>query len=328
MERQMKEQKEDIRQKLYSLRLDGRERYLKFMGIDVEKVRELEKNIDAQYMELAAAVKETLKDSGKEIVEQHNLSIERTSRIHERNLERIIELPRLYPELVPRLPRLFCYCFPLSLAQYIDKGHSVTIDPPSGGTGAGSVTYDPTDCVAHPHADASGGGTGTINSVEVKTWCKFAFTPTHDGFHCIDPTALMNGHMLLWTWGTCGGTPEDLGSGSVKVELKVRVDQLSATLKTIQHKIVDEVKTAGGDIHTGFYYDSAVHGGAYMTVYLEGGHEAVVFVECVCEVEVANHGKVWVDMQTSPHFYYKVPEVRWGRVFCYPWALPLKTVTT
>ena len=143
MEKQEKERNEEIRQKLYSLRLDGRERYLKFMGIDVGKVRELEKRMDAQYEELAATVKETLKDSGKEIVEQHNLSIERTCRIHERNLERIIELPQLYPDLAPRLPRLFCFCFPLKLADYIDKGHSVTINPPSGGTGAGSVTYDP-----------------------------------------------------------------------------------------------------------------------------------------------------------------------------------------
>jgi hypothetical protein len=325
-----RDQEKEIRQRLHELRRSGREQYLKLMDIDVPEVRELEKKLDAQYEELTSMVKGGLKDSGKQNAEQHGLSFDRACRVHEKTMEKMIDLSQDLPTTRPPLARLYCFCFPWKQAGYIDHDHSVVIDPPSGGTGSGSVTFEATGCVAHPYAEAKGGGTGSINSVEVKAWCKYAFMPPDDGYYCISPTVFMNGHMLLWTWGTCGGTPEDLGIGSVEVNLNVRVDQLSATVKTLKHEVLDESKSAGHNINTGWHYDSTLHGGAQMSAYLEGNHEAVVFVECESRVEIANHGRVWVDMQTSPHFYFKVPEVRWGRVVCLPYPLYLmyETVKT
>jgi hypothetical protein len=129
----------------------------------------------------------------------------------------------------------------------------------------------------------------------------------------------MNGHWLIWTWGTCEGVSH--GSGKLHVKNRVKVYQVLSLLKETEYTVVDFVST-GPDDQSGFSYDSIMDGGAGVSVYLEGGHEAIVEVECECYVEISNHGRAWVDMQTSPHFYYKVNQLRWGPVWCWPiiWA--------
>lgn len=84
----------EIRQKLYELRRQGRERYLELMGVDIPKVRELEKEIDAQYEELAVGIQDMLKDAGKEIVaEQHEASLEMVQGPIRKDIERMVERP-------------------------------------------------------------------------------------------------------------------------------------------------------------------------------------------------------------------------------------------
>ena len=63
---------------------------------------------------------------------------------------------------------------------------------------------------------------------------------------------------------------------------------------------------------------STVDGGLATSVLLQGGHEAVVWVKCKIFAEVTNHGRAWVDMQTSPKFYFRTDAMPWGRVFCFP----------
>jgi hypothetical protein len=309
----MERKDETVRQQLYDLRLKGRERYLELMGVDMPKVRALEKELDTGYEKLAGEVRRSLKKAGAEAAEWHRKSQAKGKRMLEAEVAKAAILEHLEPKVAIPL----CWCFSIMQATPVGTGEDdVVIDPPTGGTGSGSVTYDATGNVAHPIADAKGGGTGTINSAQVTTWFKFAFTPSHDRAYCIRPLAYMNGHWLLWTWGTCGGTPEDLGSGIVRATVKVRVTQLASTIKEIEHDVVNVSLSAGSSQESGFYYDSSTDGGASTFAVLEGGHEAVIFVSCDIYAKIANHGRAWVDMQTSPHFYFKVPELYWGPVVC------------
>jgi hypothetical protein len=184
---------------------------------------------------------------------------------------------------------------------------------------SGSVTYNAADNIAHPNAEAQGMGTGTVNTATVSTSFRFSFTPETDRSYCIRPFVYMNGHWLVWTWGSCSDL-QDRGSGAVAITLRVRVDQLSLPVKQIEHKVLEQTASDGEGFESGFAYDSEVDGGATMQAHLQGGHEAVIWVECESYAQIVKHGRAWVDMQTSPSFYFMVPEVWWG--WLSPWAWP------
>lgn len=312
----------DIRQRLYELRRRGRERYLQLMDIDVPTVRKLEKEINAQYEELAVAIQDMLKDAGKEKADMHESSLKRVHSMIHKDIEAVIAgpyVPERWPERWPG-PFVKCPCtYPFTAPSVPEAPpvHTVVIDSGTPPTASGSVTYNAAANIAHPIADSGWGqGTGTINSAKVTTSFRFPFMPTTDRTYCIRPIVYMNGHWQVWTWGTCAGTAEDLGSGTARVALRVRVTQLDQTIKEIEHLVFEKNASGGLDIQSGFAYDSQVDGGAAMTVYLQGGYTAVVWVECESYAQIANHGRAWVDMQTSPFFYFKVPVVWWGWRSC------------
>jgi hypothetical protein len=314
----------EIRQKLYDIRIRGRERYLKLMGVDLQKVRELEKSVDSEYQELAKAVERNLKESGKERAHVHRGSFERAISIFNKDLQAVLD----HPSRADLSKVVYCPCvYPFTASPAPPPQDSVILDPPTGGGASGSVTYNSADNIAHPKADTGWGqGTGTINSSTVKTSFRFSFMPTADRSYCIRPVVYMNGHWQVWTWGTCSGLTEDLGSGVAKVVLRVRVDQLSLPVAQKEHVVFEQTASGGVDIESGFGYDSEVDGGASLVATLQGGHEAVAWVECESYAQISNHGRAWVDMQTSPFFYFWVPEVRWGWRSCFPW-FPLFTAT-
>lgn len=305
----------EISKKLYELRLKGKESYLEFMGIDIGKLRALEKEINSQYERLISELQDTLKETGKIIREQHAASLERFIWFINEDVESIF---KYYAKSGVYFTPCIYYPFPLSS---VDRGDKTIIDPPTGCGASGSVKYGKTNNIAHLKVDSGGGqGTGTINSARVKTWFKFSFTPKETGLYCIYPLVQMNGHCLLWTWGTCGGTVEDLGRGKAIATLRVRVDQLSTPVRQIEHIVFEHDSSAGSNYESGFGYDSEVNGGANMGVFLKENHEAVIWIECDIYVEIANHGRAWIDMKSSPFFYFKVPAVYWGRSrFFIPW---------
>jgi hypothetical protein len=127
----------------------------------------------------------------------------------------------------------------------------------------------------------------------------------------------MSGHYLLWTWGDCDGGNQ--GSGLVRVTLQIQVDQFSSPVSTRNHVVLEQITSSpGANFESGFSYDSAVDGGAATTAFLQGGHEAVVWVRAICEAEITNRGAAWVDMQSSPTFYFKADRVNWGWKICIP----------
>ncbi len=309
-------ERRDIAQKLYDLRRKGREKHLELAGVEVKKLRALEERIDADFGKLAEAVKKDLAETGAEVADRHEVSRNRTVMIDQKVAEGVIS-----PHITDMRAPIFCICLSHNFAADAGHGHEPAIlTPPSGGTGIANVTFETTGCVAHPIADARGQGTGTTNSAEITSWCRYSFMPSVDGLYCIKPLIYLNGHYLVWTWGTCSGLAEDLGTATAQVVVTVQVDQLSLPVKTVAHTVVDKTGSGGSDTQSGFAYDSEIDGGASTSVFLQGGHEAVVWIKCTAFAEVVNHGRAWVDMQTSPKFYAKVDQVRWGRILCFPWA--------
>lgn len=297
---------QDIRQRLNELQRQSREQHMELAGVDVKALRDLEQKIDKQFTDLAESLKKELRGNGSDIAERHKISQKRTEALFQKEIEGLLPPEIFHPT--------FCFCLPFISAANVDHGNEpAEIDPPADA----SVTFESTDCIGHPYVDAKSPGAGGTSIAELTSYCRFSFIPSTDGIYCIRPLVYMNGHFLAWTWGACNGT--GLGTAIAQVKLQVQIDQLSLPVKTIEHTIVDEVVSGGSDTQGGFAYDSAIDGGASTSVILQGGHEAVVWVKCICYVKVIDHGRAWVDMQTSPQFYFKVPTVRWGKVFCWPW---------
>lgn len=329
-----------IRQNLFDLRRQSRERYLQLMGVDVKKLRALEREIDREYGELVASLQEQRRKEGNERADGHVKVLEMSRAVLGQEAEKAIHadistqasiLDHLGIAMVDpsKLVAIWwCHCH-YTTWLHANLGHDdvITIDPPSGGSGSETVNYDPSLNQAQPYASVSGQGTGTINTAQLTTWYKFAFTPATDGSYCIRPMVFMNGWWLLWTWGACGGSSEDLGSGTVRVKLRVRVDQLSATVKEIEHTVLDQNLSGGSGSEGAVDYASETDAGASMRVYLQGGHEAVIFVECEVYTQMSNHGRAIVDMQSGSGFYFRVPLVTVGKRHCHwPWifeAIPL-----
>jgi len=320
-----------IRQNLYDLRRQSRDRYLELTGVNVKKLRELERDIDSEFGELVASIQDIRKQQGKERVEKHikilekskaSLSNEAEKALHanlstQASILEHLGIAKVDPtELVPVW---WCHCHYTNwLINNLGYNDEITIDPPSGGTGKATVNYDTSANRAQPYVDVQGGGTGTVNTAELRTSFKFAFMPATDSGYCIRPMVLMNGYWLLWTWGVCAGTPEAVGSGTARVKLRVRVDQLSEPVKEIEHTVIDENGPPSDE--GAVDYVSERDGGASMVVYLKGGHEAVIFVECEIYAQVINHGRAIVDMQSSSGFYFWVPLVLVGKRHCHwPW---------
>ena len=93
--------------------------------------------------------------------------------------------------------------------------------------------------------------------------------------------------------------------------VNVRIEQLSSLVRTISHDVV--TMWSPGTYASGFDYDSEVNQELLTEMTLLGGDQTIVFVECELIVGANNVGRSRIDMQSSPHFYFKVPLVRWGR---------------
>jgi hypothetical protein len=308
---------DSILQQLHDLKQAQIERSLELMGVDVAELRALEAEYASQYDELFVQVRESLRDAGQGIPEQHSLSLERSNLLFEAAQQPTLPgLEQVPPWIRDGIVGVYLPCYHPNTAKYVGHSSSVTQYPPSGEGTEGYVVYLPPpgadDAKSHGLTEARGRGTGTESRVQVSSKHRYAFTPPASRTYCILPMVHISGHWLVWAWGTCAKTPNSQGAGKVQVKLRVRVDQLSVPVKQSEHTVLEESQASRPTPHSGFAYTSDRGGGAALKVFLQGGHEAVVWVECECSAQVTNHGRAWVDLETSPNFYFWVPEVRWG----------------
>lgn len=308
----MRLENEDIFKSLHGIKLKSRERYIEARGIDVNKIKRIEEEITSSYNDLADKLKDKLKNAGEFEAKQLEVSLERRKRIDQKKLESLMEAKLTQAKFVPSsvIPIGPCFCWSYAHAMLVGNSGDTIINPPNG-TGQATINWDVSKFMAHPRVDVSGQA-GSTNSATAISQFKFAFTPAKDGNYCIKPIAQMNGHWLIWTWGSCSN--ENIGSGSVKVISRILVDQLSSNVGKFEKIVLNESRSKGDDEASGFYYDPVDT--PSNVIYLEGGHEAVIKVECEVTAKMTDFGRAWVDMQTSPDFYFKVPSVSWGRQYC------------
>lgn len=128
-------------QELHDLRRKGREEHLKLMGVEVKKLRRLERQIDGAFAELADGVKKKLAKTGGEVAELHERSRHRTAMIAQKTAEGVIS-----PDIAEVRPQMFCICLSHNSALQVGGcDHSTVITPPSGGTGTASTTFGATE---------------------------------------------------------------------------------------------------------------------------------------------------------------------------------------
>lgn len=296
----------DIHRQIYKVRKESKEEYLKLLGVDIPNLRRFEKQIDGKYERLISRIQKNVKSIGKENEEMQKASFQRMTSIYQ--LEVAKTVGQTIDSNIIAVLRPCRYFFN---AEYEDIGdHGPIINPSTGGTGTGATTYD--NRIAHPYVNVRGQGSGTTNSVSLETWFKYSFMPQQTKTYCINPFIYLNGHWLLWTWGGGCGSTGDVGRGHVKLTLRLTVDQLSVTVHEREKVIIDQYAEEGADYETGFAYNSEVNPGLGTRVVLQAGDQAVIWVKCECNVEIGNHGRAWIDMQTSPYFYFMTPEVKWG----------------
>lgn len=280
---------------LVQLRRQSRERFLELAGIDLKKALQLEQEIDGQYNELAFVVRADLKTAGKEMAEQQQKSL--ASALDKRLA---VAKAKIWPWWDP--------C--AAVAQFFSHGDPVT-EP-------GTVNYEDAGNIAHLLADTVPADSPKEVEAEFRFILKLDDVSGSERRYCVCPVVQMNGHWLAWAWGGgCGGVAT-VGSALASLTLKVQVYQAALLKREREHTIIYEPVSGSMDHQGGFYYDTAVHGGAHLDVLLDADTDATVVVKCIAKVEVVNHGRAWVDMATSPHFYFKVPEVHWG---ISPWQL-------
>ncbi|NES24991.1 MAG: hypothetical protein F6K41_40300 [Symploca sp. SIO3E6] len=303
----------EISQRLQKITVRGRQRIWELMGIDGSAIRNVAQDVNQQLIVLADDVQNQLKnsDSAQLVARQQAQSLKYLKQLSELEAQGIIPTGSIDDFVAPSL----CQCGIAMFAEAV--GHNNPL-PETTGNAQGSVTWEPPEdsCFGHPIVDAQ--GNGNLSAAELDSICTFTFTPSSTSLYCIRPVVQLNGHYLAWTWGGC--EQEEPGRASVQVRLAVTVEQPGANLvRTQEQTVVNESASfpiGDSTLQSGFAYDSALQGGTGINAVLISGEEVTVRITCTSVARVLNLGRAWVDMQTSPEFYFRVPYVRWGIRTC------------
>jgi hypothetical protein len=280
------------------------------MKIDPAAVREIEASENKRHGELIEELQRNMRGMGKEAKQHFYKSVENYHAMQSDAIQVLAEVPSI-AEGILLWP---CYCFPFISAKYVDKKCSTLIDV---GNVKVECTEGETSETSQIYVDAQGPGAGESKG-KVSVKYTYTFEPTKTGTYCISPHVFLNGHYLAWSWGSCN-VPVNNSVSKAKVYVKVQVDQYSTPVKIHEHKVLDITEQSGTSSQSGFSYNSITDGGVSTKAYLQGGDDAIVFVEIIGYASVLKHGKAIVDMKTSPNFGCIVDNVLYGRQICRRW---------
>lgn len=302
--------KDDLRK----LEFRSKNQFLAAAGIDVERYRETEKKVDDEFSQIFSSLHKVAMETGEARVGRHEDA--------RKFLTKTKSLMALDHELIVSHFADFiiwpaCVCFPTEILEEVrDTDEAILRVPDDPSTGIAEIAMDAPQNMAQSYLSVSGGGTGTTRQVTIKTTLKFAYTPETSGTYCINPEVYMNGWWLLWTWGSCGGGPDDQGTGSLHVKLNICVEQLADERGRKTHTILEKSSVVDGSGEGAVDYASPDDGGSELRVSLTGGDQAIIFVECEISGEITNAGRAIIDMKEGRGFYFKVPTVTIGKQWC------------
>lgn len=298
----------ELRDKLYELKLQSRQQLLEVMGIDLRKLRALEDKQDKAYQKLEQQVQSAYKKSGSDIAKRHEHSLTYALHAMAQQIDHSLAVSDRFAQLESYL--FFCRCHYPHTAEIKGSGEEIEQIPSYGNTSDGSVEFVTNSNRARMMARADSPHTGESGSARVKAWFKFAFTPETNDTYCIRPIAHLNGFWTSFSGSGCE-TYESLPIIGMETQLFVRVEQLSEIVQSTYHDVL--FAPVPGDFARGFDYDSEVNEDLTIEVELQGGDQAVIFVECRLSAYANNGSHAKLDLLTSPHFYFEVPTVKWGK---------------
>lgn len=351
--RKDKDPAKDIRQNLYNLRRGNRERFLKLMGVDVKALRKLEEEADSQFGELAASLQKERRETGEERAKEHEALLRKSQKQLSSEIKRYA-LPPIGPDPIeaakkyhpaspiPEISNItigrstgialefyypyfyWCWClwyqFFSSIADTNETGPDlIEVDPPNS-PDVPTVIFDVGNKIAQPYVSVGSPGTGNTRIAKASPRFTFFFEPEQDGTYCIEPDVFMSGWWLLWVWGSCSGTPEDRGIGNIRLTLSLEARQEGQQKGYRQYTVMEQNSETSTSDEGGIDYASPRDGGSrFEATEIEANKVVLVDVQCIVEGQMTNNGRVIVDMQTSSNFYFKVPLLKVGLKYCWPY---------
>ncbi len=296
----------EIHDKLLKLKQQNKLEQLKLRGIDLAKLRTLEKQQSKEYQRLAKSLQVLYEKSGKEIADRHQRSQHRSLKKMARQMDHALRTTPHFPDM----PFLYlCDCqFPYT-ADIKGTDQEIILLPQNGTLSSGSVNFDNSLNRATLFASANSTLEDDYASADVQARFKFAFTPESDGTYCINPVIHLNGYWLLWSGTACADFPS-LPVAGIFVEINVRIEQLSDPVADFYFTVPSGSNSPS--FSGAFDYDSALTDDFPVKADLTGGDQAVVSVSCKVQAYANNGIHATVDMQSSPYFYFEVPTIKWG----------------
>jgi hypothetical protein len=209
------------------------------------------------------------------------------------------------------LQLFLCDCRYPHIAEDEGHGESIELSPTYGDGPIASVSFANSENKAQLLVGADTSADVAWASATAKPWFRFSFTPPVSATYCVRPVVQLSGYWMLWAGasGACIEYPS-LPVFGFEVEVRLKIEQLSDPVFNRSWSILNTVYD--GRASGAFDYDSEVDEDLSIEVDLTAGDQAIVFVECTAKAYANNGINSRVDMQSSPFFYFAVPELRWG----------------
>lgn len=294
--------KEEIKKEIYNLRRESVEEYLeKIKGIDVEDLKKLHDSYTEKFEPIVEDLRVLGVEEADKSAEEQKEYMVRARPIRDDILvgKHLKCWDRFFTLLTTPLDQK-CYEFfdPAKLKDNLD----------------GDCSFVGNQGHAKLNLDVKGGGVGTTRKATIRADFKYAFTPTDTALYVINPTVLINGWYLLFTWAT-GCNTVTPGSGQLQIKLRIRVDQLSSNIYNDETDLVD-ISVNNDQKEGAINYVSDRDGDNNWTAYLQANHEAVIVIECEIHGEITNSYRAIIDMQSTDNLYFKIPFVQIYRRRC------------
>ncbi|MFW9803387.1 MAG: hypothetical protein ACFFFC_12075 [Candidatus Thorarchaeota archaeon] len=331
-------EKKGIRRELLDLETQRRDRLMELRGIDPEKIKALDEDIDKQYQELM-----------ERVVKQMQPGLEQRVKKQEKSTSRYIGIQKAIGDFREALKGykvavLACGCTykedpPCEYDHHCPEDFDIKIDD-SPATLADALANSYVDMIltynvglkqAQPRIEVRGERGATHNGSSTSCLV-YKYRPKEDGTYCIKPEFKLVGYWLLWprNRGDCTGTT-DIGRGSVEAYLQIRAFQTGefkgeTALWPLMRKNINPLveqegfETLSGDQEGFLYFDSNDSPGPALTVNLDGDEDTEIRVQALFKAEVANGGWAIIDLSDGAASYYRVPQVETGPyINCWWW---------
>jgi len=275
---------EKLGKKFYSVLQENQLKMMELSGIDIKAYLAQQENMTSKMSSFA-----------ENFGDEHQKTARKTAEYHQEFVKANI--------LHQKFPFSMFTCAP-PLDQAVDSHANVTLAPLGDEAHAkGSATCDVAENTCRPYFQLHGMGSGIPVSGEVT--CGLVFSKEGSdlagGRYRIRALVQGNGYRLMQLW--CGGCGSGATSnGHLRIVIRLYVSQLFNEVVSPDFVIFDSI--------TGGYPDSShINNTVDCWADLVHGSDVDIKVELQIEGDIDGWGQIFVDLQTSAYYYFKVPEI-------------------